>query len=81
MHVQDRPGKPYKVATRIFGSHSDTVEQRQINDLRYITPTVISGGEGTPVDEGDMKRLMDTFGEDLPYRREFFGKIQSRRGR
>ena len=57
-------------------SNSDTAEHSQIQaTLRYITPhSYFWVEEGTPVDEGDMKRLMDTFEEKIyPTDREFFG--------
>jgi len=57
-------------------SNSDTAEHSQIQaTLRYITPhSYFWVEEGTPVDERDMKRLMDTFEEKIyPTDREFFG--------
>src|SRR5690349_8372274 len=57
-------------------SNSDTAEHSQIQaTLRYIAPhSYFWVEEGTPVDEGDMKRLMDTFEEKIyPKDREFFG--------
>ena len=57
-------------------SNSDTAEHSQIQaTLQYITPhSYFWVEEGTPVDEGDMKRLMDTFEEKIyPTDREFFG--------
>src|SRR5688572_19411986 len=57
-------------------SNSDTAEHSQIQaTLRYITPhSYFWVEEGTPVDEGDMKRLMDTFEEKIYLTdREFFG--------
>ena len=57
-------------------SNSDTAEHSQIQaTLKYITPhSYFWVEEGTPVDEGDMKRLMDTFEEKIyPTDREFFG--------
>jgi hypothetical protein len=70
--------KPYKVGdTETFWiSNSDTAEHSQINaTLRYVTPhSYFWVEEGTPVDEGDMKALMDTFEEKIyPTDREFFG--------
>lgn len=72
------PAKSYKVGdTETFWiSNSDTAEHSQIQaTLRYITPhSYFWVEEGTPVDEGDMKRLMDTFEEKIyPTDREFFG--------
>ena len=57
-------------------SNSDTAEHSQIQaTLRYVTPhSYFWVEEGTPVNEGDMKRLMDTFEEKIyPTDREFFG--------
>ena len=57
-------------------SNSDTAEHFQIQaTLRYITPhSYFWVEEGTPVNEGDMKRLMDTFENQIyPTDREFFG--------
>lgn len=57
-------------------SNSDTAEHSQIQaTLRYITPhSYFWVEEGTSVNEGDMKRLMDTFEEKIyPTDREFFG--------
>ena len=57
-------------------SNSDTAEHSQIQaTLQYVTPhSYFWVEEGTPVDEGDMKRLMDTFEEKIyPTDREFFG--------
>jgi len=57
-------------------SNSDTAEHSQIQaSLKYITPhSYFWVEEGTPVNEGDMKRLMDTFEEKIyPTDREFFG--------
>ena len=72
------PGKSYKVGDKetFWILNSDTVEQRQISaTLRYITPhSYFWVEDGTPVDEGDMKRLMDTFETKIyPTDREFFG--------
>ncbi len=71
-------GKTYKVGDKetFWILNSDTVEQRQIGaTLRYITPhSYFWVEDGTPVDEGDMKRLMDTFESKIyPTDREFFG--------
>jgi len=57
-------------------SNCDTAEHSQIQaTLRYITPhSYFWVEEGTPVNERDMKRLMDTFEEEIyPTDREFFG--------
>ena len=57
-------------------SNSDTAEHSQIQaSLKYITPhSYFWVEEGTPVNEGDMKQLMDTFEEKIaPTDREFFG--------
>ena len=56
--------------------NSDTNEHSQITaTLRYITPhSYFWVEDGTSVNEGDMKRLMDTFEEKIyPTDREFFG--------
>jgi immune inhibitor A len=70
--------KSYKVGDKetFWISNSDTAEHSQIQaTLRYITPhSYFWVEEGTPVDEGDMKALMDTFEEKIyPTDREFFG--------
>ena len=70
--------KSYKVGDRekFWIVNSDTNEHSQIDaTLRYITPhSYFWAEEGTPVDEGDMKALMDTFEEKIyPTDREFFG--------
>ena len=72
------PAKTYQLGdTETFWiSNSDTAEHSQIQaTLRYITPhSYFWVEEGTPVDEGDMKRLMDTFEAEIyPTDREFFG--------
>ncbi|HET9911250.1 MAG TPA: hypothetical protein VFQ13_05125 [Anaerolineales bacterium] len=56
--------------------NSDTTEHFQIDaTLRYATEhSYFWVEDGTPVDEGDMKKLMDTFEEKIyPTDREFFG--------
>ncbi|HSB01527.1 MAG TPA: hypothetical protein VLE49_12825 [Anaerolineales bacterium] len=56
--------------------NSDTTEHFQIDaTLRYATPhSYFWVEDGTPVDEGNMKALMDTFEEKIyPTDREFFG--------
>lgn len=57
-------------------TNSDTADQQQITaTLMYITPhSYFWVEQGTDVNEGDMKRLMDTFEEKIyPTDREFFG--------
>ena len=76
--AQTVQAKMYQVGdTETFWiSNSDTAEHSQIQaTLQYITPhSYFWVEEGTPVDEGDMKRLMDTFEEKIyPTDREFFG--------
>ena len=70
--------KSYQIGDteKFWISNSDTAEHSQIQaTLKYITPhSYFWVEEGTPVDEGDMKRLMDTFEEKIyPTDREFFG--------
>jgi hypothetical protein len=70
--------KPYKLGDKekFWISNSDTAEHSQITaTLSYITDhSYFWVEEGTPVDKGDMKKLMDTFEEKLyPTDREFFG--------
>ena len=70
--------KTYQVGdTETFWiSNSDTAEHSQIQaTLKYVTAhSYFWVEQGTPVDEGDMKRLMDTFEEKIyPTDREFFG--------
>ncbi len=70
--------KPYKVGDKekFWILNSDTTEHFQINaTLRYATPHSFFWVEdGTPVNEGDMKALMDTFENKIyPTDREFFG--------
>ncbi len=72
------PGKSYALGAKekFWILNSDTVEQRKIDaTLMYITPhTYFWAEDGTPVDEADMKRLMDTFESKIyPTDREFFG--------
>ena len=72
------PGKPYKVGDKekFWVTNNDTAENREITaELLYITPHSYFWAEaGTDVDQGDMKRLMDTFENDIyPTDREFFG--------
>ncbi|HAV78030.1 MAG TPA: hypothetical protein DCX53_11835, partial [Anaerolineae bacterium] len=73
------PGKAYKVGDKenFWISNSDTAEHHQITaTLLYITPhSYFWAEEGASVDEGDMKRLMDTFENEIyPTDREFFGE-------
>ncbi len=71
-------GKSYKIGDqeKFWISNSDTAEHSQINaTLKYETPhSYFWVEEGTSVNEGDMKKLMDTFEEKIyPTDREFFG--------
>ena len=72
------PGKSYKVGDKeqfwIF--NSDTVQHSQITaTLLYETPhSYFWAEEGIQANQGDLKRLMDTFEEKIyPTDREFFG--------
>ncbi len=70
--------KTYKVGDKekFWVSNSDTAEHSQITaTLMYETPhSYFWVEEGTPVNEKDMKKLMDTFEEKIyPTDREFFG--------
>jgi len=72
------PGKQYNVGDKeqFWILNSDTVEHRQITaTLLYITPhSYFWAEDGTKVNQGDMKRLMDTFENKIyPTDREFFG--------
>ena len=72
------PGKAYQLGDteQFWVSNNDTAEHRQITaKLLYITPhTYFWAEEGAAVNQGDMKRLMDTFEEKIyPTDREFFG--------
>ena len=73
------PGKTYKVGDKenFWIGNLDTIEYRQITaTLLYITPHSYFWAEdgATSVDEGDLKRLMDTFENEIyPTNREFFG--------
>jgi immune inhibitor A len=72
------PGKTYKAGDRekFWVSNNDTAEHHQINaTLLYITPhSYFWAEDGADVDKGDMKKLMDTFEENIyPTDREFFG--------
>ena len=70
--------KTYQVGDKetFWVSNSDTAEHRQGQfTLRYITPhSYFWAEDGTDVDEDEMKRLMDTFENEIyPTDREFFG--------
>ena len=72
------PAKTYNLGdTETFWiTNSDTAEQQQITaTLMYETPhSYFWVEQGTDVDEGDMKQLMDTFENKIyPTDREFFG--------
>jgi hypothetical protein len=70
--------KSYQVGAKekFWILNSDTNEHFQIDaTLRYTTAhSYFWAEDGTPVDEGDMKKLMDTFENKIyPTDREFFG--------
>ena len=70
--------KEYQVGDKekFWVLNSDTIEHHQVDaTLLYITPhTYFWAEDGIDVDEGDMKKLMDTFEEEIyPTNREFFG--------
>ena len=72
------PGKAYKTGDKenFWVTNNDTAEHHQITaTLLYITPhTYFWAEDGTEVNQGDMKRLMDTFENEIyPTNREFFG--------
>jgi len=72
------PGKSYEVGDKekFWISNSDTAEHFQIDaTLLYITThSYFWAEDGTQVNEGDMKALMDTFENKIyPTDREFFG--------
>ena len=72
------PGKSYKQGDKekFWILNSDTIQHHQTDaTLLYITPhTYFWAEDGIKVDEGDMKRLMDTFENKIyPTDREFFG--------
>jgi len=72
------PGKAYQAGDKeiFWVSNNDTAEHRQINaTLLYVTPhTYFWAEDGTEVNQGDMKRLMNTFENEIyPTDREFFG--------
>ena len=73
------PGKTYKVGDKeqFWVSNNDTAEHHQITaTLLYITPhSYFWAEDGAKVDQDDMKRLMDTFENEIyPTNREFFGE-------
>jgi hypothetical protein len=75
---QTVPGKEYELGDKeqFWVSNSDTAAHRQITaTLLYITPhSYFWAEEGARVDTDDMKRLMDTFENEIyPTDREFFG--------
>jgi len=75
---QTVPGKTYQVGDKeqFWVSNNDTAEHRQITaTLLYITPhSYFWAEDGAEVDQGDMKRLMDTFENKIyPTDRAFFG--------
>lgn len=72
------PAKDYNVGDRetFWISNSDNAEHRQGNfTLLYITPhSYFWAEDGAEVDEDEVKRLMDTFENEIyPTDREFFG--------
>ena len=72
------PGKAYKVGDKekFWILNGDTVEHNQVTaTLLYITPhTYFWAQDGADVNQDDMKRLMDTFENQIyPKDREFFG--------
>ena len=71
-------GKSYQVGDQetFWVSNSDTAEHRQINArLVYVTPhSYFWAEDGVPVNENDVRELMDTFESEIyPTDREFFG--------
>src|ERR1041385_2834882 len=72
------PAKAYKLGDKekFWINNSDTNDNTQITaTLRYITPhSYFWAEDGTDVNEGDMKKLMDTFETKIyPTDRDFFG--------
>ncbi len=72
------PGKSYELGDKeqFWILNSDTVEHYQITaTLLYITPhSYFWAEDGAEVNRDDMKRLMDTFENEIyPTNREFFG--------
>ncbi|MBK9924916.1 MAG: immune inhibitor A [Anaerolineales bacterium] len=70
--------KTYKIGDKetFWVNNQDTAEHHQVNTtLLYITPhSYFWAEDGTKVDQGDVKRLMDTFENEIyPTDREFFG--------
>lgn len=73
------PAKTYRVGDteQFWVSNSDTAEHRQITArLVYITPhSYFWAEQDARYDEGEVKRLMDTFENEIyPTNREFFGE-------
>ncbi len=73
------PAKSYKVGDteQFWVSNNDTAEHRRITArLVYITPhSYFWAEEGASYRESDVKRLMDTFENEMyPTNREFFGE-------
>lgn len=73
------PAKTYRVGDteQFWVTNSDTAEHHRITArLVYITPhSYFWAEEGARYDEGDVKRLMDTFENEIyPTNREFFGE-------
>jgi len=73
------PGKTYKEGDKenFWVGNNDTAAHRQITaTLLYTTPhTYFWVEDGTEVNQGDVKRLMDTFENKIyPTDREFFGE-------
>ncbi len=76
------PAKEYKLGDKetFWTTNVDTVENFQVTaTLKYITPHVFFWIEdGAKYDEGDLKKLADTFESDIyPTDREFFGSEMS----
>ena len=72
------PSKTYKLGDieKFWVTNSDTAENREITaELLYVTPhSYFWAEEGADVNQGDMKKLMDTFENEIyPTDREFFG--------
>jgi hypothetical protein len=76
--TKEVPGKSYKVGDKekFWILNGDTVEHKQVDaTLLYITPhTYFWAQDGVDVNQNDMKKLMDTFENNIyPKDREFFG--------
>ena len=76
--TKEAPGKTYKVGDKekFWILNGDTVEHNQVTaTLLYITPhTYFWAQDGADVNQSDMKKLMDTFENNIyPKDREFFG--------